>query len=122
MTGKPPITGSSDPSFRGDKTRYNPEKMLVGSLSACHILWYLHLCAEAGVVVTDYTDKAQGFMVEDDVKGGWFIEVHLYPMVIVKEENMIETAIGLRKKAHSLCFIANLVNFPVNNSPTCVAG
>ena len=42
--GKARIQGSSDPAFRGDATRYNPEELLVASLSACHMLWYLHLC------------------------------------------------------------------------------
>ena len=47
VPGKPVIPGSSDPNFRGDKTHYNPEELLVMSLSSCHMLWYLHLCAEA---------------------------------------------------------------------------
>ena len=45
------IAGSADPAFRGDRTRYNPEDLLVASLAACHMLWYLHLAADAGVVV-----------------------------------------------------------------------
>ena len=56
--GKPAIAGSSDPRFRGDATRWNPEELLLGAISACHQLWYLHLCAEAGVVVTAYVDDA----------------------------------------------------------------
>jgi len=48
---KQPILGSSDPAFRGDSSRWNPEELLVASLSACHKLWYLHLCAEAGAAV-----------------------------------------------------------------------
>ncbi len=43
--GKPVVPGSSDPAFRGDAGRYNPEELLIASLSACHMLWYLHLCA-----------------------------------------------------------------------------
>ncbi len=58
--GKPVIAGSSDPAFRGDATRYNPEELLVAALSACHMLWYLHLCAESGIVVTEYVDEARG--------------------------------------------------------------
>lgn len=46
---KAEITGSSDPAFLGDKSRWNPEDLLVASVSACHKLWYLHLCAEAGI-------------------------------------------------------------------------
>ena len=57
---KPPIEGSSDPAFRGDARRWNPEELLVASLSTCHQLWYLHLCAEAGIVVTAYHDEPSG--------------------------------------------------------------
>src|SRR5689334_13028885 len=62
-TGKSaPIQGSSDPMFRGDRTRYNPEELLLSALSACHMLWVLHLCADAGIVTTEYIDEAVGEM------------------------------------------------------------
>ena len=62
--GKPEIPCSSDPSFRGSPDRYNPEELLVSSLSSCHMLWYLHLCSVNGVVVTAYQDQARGTMKE----------------------------------------------------------
>ncbi len=62
--GKPVIPGSSDPAFRGDATCYNPEELLVGSLASCHMLWFLHLCADAGVVVERYEDAPEGTLVE----------------------------------------------------------
>jgi organic hydroperoxide reductase OsmC/OhrA len=49
--GKPDLLGSSDPAFRGEASRYNPEELLVASLASCHMLWYLHLSADAGVRV-----------------------------------------------------------------------
>src|SRR6476661_292670 len=70
--GKPALPGSSDPAFRGDGTRYNPEEFLVAALSACHMLAYLHLCADAGVVVTGYVDRARGVMTETESGGGHF--------------------------------------------------
>ncbi len=117
---KPDISGSSDPAFRGDKTKHNPEELLLASLSSCHLLWFLHLCAEAGVVVTDYVDNATGIMVETADGGGRFTEVTLNPIVTVAKESMIETANKLHKKANELCFIANSVNFPVHHKPTCI--
>ena len=118
---KPAIMGSSDPAFRGDKTRYNPEELLVASLSTCHMLSYLHLCAVAGVVVVDYTDNARGTMEETADGGGHFTEVILYPAVIVSEPSMIEKANELHHRANELCFIAKSCNFPVRHQPTCRA-
>lgn len=117
--GKVAIPGSSDPAFMGDVTRYNPEEMLVASLSACHMLWYLHLCAEAGVVVTAYRDAATGNMEETANGGGRFTLVTLHPEVTVAEEGMIDKANALHARANELCFIANSCNFPVHHQPEC---
>lgn len=117
IENKPDILSSSDPAFRGDKTKHNPEELFLASLSSCHLLWYLHLCAEAGVIVTDYVDNAAGIMAETADGGGHFTEVTLNPIVTVAEESMIETANELHKKANELCFIANSVNFPVYHKP-----
>lgn len=119
--GKPVIKGSSDPAFRGDKTRYNPEEMLVASLSSCHMLWYLHLCSEAGIIVTDYTDEASGIMEETGEGSGRFTLVTLKPIVTVAEQGMVQKAIELHKKANEMCFIARSCNFPVHHEPECRA-
>ena len=118
---KAEIAGSSDPAFRGDKTRYNPEEFMVAALSTCHMLSYLHVCVLNGVVVTDYKDNATGTMAETPDGGGHFIEVTLNPVVTIKDASMIEKANELHHKASELCFIANSVNFPVKHTPTCVA-
>jgi organic hydroperoxide reductase OsmC/OhrA len=117
-SGKPSIPGSSDPNFRGDKARYNPEELLVASLSACHMLWYLHLCADAGIVVTEYHDDATGAMLETDDGGGRFTRVTLRPVVKVAGAVDPEVARRLHERAHHLCFIANSVNFPVLCEPS----
>ncbi len=118
--GKPAIPGSSDPHFRGDRTRWNPEELLVAALSACHQLSYLHLCADAGVVVTAYEDAAQGVMVESTEGGGQFTSVVLHPKVTLRAGSNPELAISLHKKAHALCFIARSVRFAVENRPEVV--
>lgn len=122
IEGKPDINLSSDPSFRGEKSRHNPEELFVASLSSCHMLWYLHLCAEAGIIVIDYTDQATGVMQESSTGGGRFSEVALNPVVTVTEASMIETANRLHQKANELCFIANSVNFKVLHFPVCRVG
>ncbi|HJZ12587.1 MAG TPA: OsmC family protein [Acidobacteriota bacterium] len=117
VTGKPPIPCSSDPAFRGDPSRYNPEELLVATISACHMLWYLHLCADAGIIVTEYQDNAMGTMVELDHGGGHFTEVLLQPQVTVKGKVDSELCHQLHEKAHALCFIASSVNFSVRCMP-----
>jgi len=117
IENKSDILGSSDPSFRGDKTKHNPEELLVSSLSACHMLWYLHLCSEVGVIVVDYIDNATGIMIETSNGGGKFIEVTLNPIVTVTDNSTLEKANELHKKANELCFIANSVNFPIHHKP-----
>jgi organic hydroperoxide reductase OsmC/OhrA len=114
---KPDIEGSSDAAFRGDRTKYNPEDMLVASVSACHMLWYLHLCADAGVIVTAYTDNAAGIMTEGPDETGRFREVILYPRITLKSESMVEQAKALHQQAHKFCFIANSCNFPIKYQP-----
>ena len=119
IDSKPEIPGSSDPAFRGDGTKHNPEELLVASLSACHMLWYLHLCSDAGVIVTDYIDHATGTIVETLNGGGRFTEVILNPVVTVSDYSMIEKANQLHKRANELCYIASSVNFPVHHKPHC---
>ncbi len=100
VEGKPAIPGSSDPAFRGDGTRYNPEELLVMSLSSCHMLWYLHLCADHKIEIVDYVDDAVGKMVETAAPGSDAALAEL-----------------LHDRAHHLCFVANSVNFPVRCVP-----
>jgi len=119
---KKTLDGSSDPSFYGDKTKYNPEDMLVAALSSCHMLSYLHVCAVGGVIVIDYEDNATGIMETTPDGGGHFIEVTLNPTVTVADASMIENANKFHKKASELCFIANSVNFPVKHISVAKSG
>lgn len=118
VEGKPVIPGSSDPAFRGDATRYNPEELLVMSVSSCHMLWYLHLCADSKIVVVEYHDDAVGTMVETEDTGGHFTEVVLSPAVTVAAGSDVGLAESLHERAHHLCFVANSLNFPVRCVPT----
>ncbi|MDE1179412.1 OsmC family protein [Paraburkholderia sp.] len=109
---KPEIAGSSDPAFRGDAARWNPEDLLVASASACHKLWYLHLCSDAGIAVLAYVDDAEGTML-DSPEQGRFKEIVLKPRVTIRAGDDIERAASLHHDAHRQCYIANSVNFPI---------
>jgi organic hydroperoxide reductase OsmC/OhrA len=119
VQGKPEITCSSDPAFRGDRSKYNPEEMFLASLSSCHMLWFLHLSSEAGVIVQEYSDSAKAIMMESEDGNGKFKEVILRPHVKVKEEWMMEKVNDLHDKAHHFCFIANSCNFPIRHEGVC---
>jgi organic hydroperoxide reductase OsmC/OhrA len=119
--GKPSLTGTAAPAFRGDPSLHNPEDLLMAALSACHCLTYLALCARAGIRVLSYEDGASGTMqLVDRVMR--FTEVTLHPRVTVAAGTDMERARALHEKAHAGCFIANSVNFPVRNEPTITAG
>lgn len=120
--GKPALLGSSDPGFRGDPGRWTPEELLVASLSACHQLWYLHLCAEAGIVVQAYEDHAYGLMVEEPDGAGQFEAVVLRPAVKISLASDSIRAAQLHATAGSKCFIARSVIFPVSHEPTITRG
>lgn len=85
------------------------------------MLWFLHLCAVAGVVVLEYTDNASGIMEMREDGGGFFVSVTLRPEVKLSDTAMIEKVDALHHRSHELCFIANSVNFPVHIEPVTKA-
>lgn len=113
----PTIAGSADPAFRGDPARWNPEQLQVAALSQCHMLWYLHLAATAGVVVTAYEDHAHGVMRHDDTGGGQFESVTLHPRVTIAVGSDPQKALATHSRVPEVCFIARSVNFPVHHDP-----
>lgn len=121
IANKPTILGSSEPVYRGDPTKHNPEELLVAALSACHMLWFLHLAAEAGIVVTGYNDEATGTMQETADGGGRFTEVVLRPNVVTSTPANDAIVNGLHHRSHDLCYIAASVNFPVRCEPALAA-
>jgi organic hydroperoxide reductase OsmC/OhrA len=110
--GNPDIPCSSDPNFRGDAARWNPEELFLASISACHKLWALHLCSVAGLVVTEYIDRAEGVMEETADGAGRFTQVTLHPEITLSAGDPAKLD-AIHHEAHEKCFIANSVNFPV---------
>ncbi len=119
IQGKPELFLTTDNPAVGDKSKLNPEDLLVSAISSCHMLSYLYVCAMEGIVITAYTDNATGIMLEKASGGGSFKEITLNPTFYVADESMAEKAIELHHKAHEICYIANSVNFEVKCNPTC---
>ena len=120
IKGKKKLACSSDSPFRGDAKKHNPEDLLLASLSSCHMLWYLRLCASEGVVVLDYVDDAEGKMIQTSNGSGYFTEVILSPKVVVADQTMVKKALELHKKANAFCFIANSVKFSIYHKPEII--
>lgn len=114
------INGSSDPTFLGDKTKYNPEDLFISSISACHMLWYLHLCSVNKIVVTEYIDNATGIMEETENGSEKFTEVTLNPNVKITNPDLINKANELHSEANKMCFIANSCNFKIGHKPNTI--
>jgi organic hydroperoxide reductase OsmC/OhrA len=115
------IQGSSDALYRGDRSRYNPEELLLGALSACHMLWVLHLSADAGITVTEYQDEAWGEMAEHADGSGEFTRVVLRPRVQIAEAERVDDALAIHGRAHAVCALARSMNFPVEHEPQVTA-
>ncbi|MDQ3063409.1 MAG: OsmC family protein [Acidobacteriota bacterium] len=115
--GKEIILGSADPIYCGGASRYNLKELIVAAHAGCHMLRYLHLCADAGVVVVDYTDEASGKLIVAADGNGKITEVTINPRVTVTSKSDAELAKELHDKAHEFCFIANSMNFPVMFNP-----
>ena len=114
------ILGCSASAFRGDDTKHNPEDLFISALSTCHMLWYLHICADNGIVITDYIDNVTGTMIEVPGGGGHFTEVTLHPIVTITDKTKIDLANALHSEANKKCFIANSSNFKITHHPTCL--
>lgn len=119
IDGKATQFGSADPAFRGLADKINPEDMLLSAVSSCHMLWFLHLCADAGITVMSYSDKAEAWMDEVPGQGGKFNRILLNPVVNILESGREEEANALHAAAGKKCFITNSCNFPVNYNPVC---
>lgn len=121
IPGLPVLKGSADPTFHGDRERYNPEQLLLAALAQCHMLSFLHVAVKHGVVVTAYRDEAFGLMTLNRDSSGQFERVTLRPHVTVADAAQVELAGQLHHEANQLCFIARSVNFPVEHEPVTVA-
>lgn len=121
IDGKESLSGSSDSIFLGDKSKYNPEDLLLTSVSSCHMLWYLHLCSKNGIVVIEYRDRAKGTMTENPDGSGKFTEILLRPEVVISKPEDISWANSLHAEANRMCFIASSLNFPVKHKVVCTA-
>lgn len=116
---KPILNVSAAKAFKGNPEVYNPEDLLLSSIVSCHMMSYLYVCGQESIEVVSYTDEAEATLEVLSDGSGRFIEVRLYPTVIIKQPEILAKALSLHKKANELCFIANSCNFPIVHFPIC---
>lgn len=119
--GKPEILCSNDPALGGDPTLHNPEDLLLSALSACHMLWFLHLASDAGLVVTAYRDTPEAIGESEPSGAGRFLKATLRPQITLAKGDP-DQADAIHPRIHDVCFIARSVNFPVSIKATYQTG
>ncbi|REH01787.1 OsmC family protein [Flavobacterium aquicola] len=119
IEGKEILNLSAAKAFKGDPNLYNPEDLLLSSVVSCHMMSYLYVCSQNGIDVVSYQDDAGATLEVSENGSGRFIEVRLYPKVVIQQKEKIAEALNLHTKANELCFIANSCNFKIVHFATC---
>jgi organic hydroperoxide reductase OsmC/OhrA len=117
VPGKEIIHCSNDPLIGGDPARMNPEDLLLSALSGCHMLWYLHYAADAGITVLSYEDSPVGEGEVGPGGAGRFVHAVLRPLIGVNAGTDLKLAEEIHHRIHAVCFVARSVNFPVRYEP-----
>ena len=117
--GRLSLPGSANPAFRGDADRVDPEEAFVASLSACHMLTFLAICARKRLIVDSYEDDAVGFMEKGPNGKLWVSRVVLHPRIVFGGETTPDGAVitEIHHLSHGECFIANSVKTDVTVEP-----
>ena len=119
IEGKEILNISAAKAFKGDPSLYNPEDLLLSSVASCHMMSYLYVCSLKGIDVISYQDDAEATLEVLENGSGRFIEIRLYPKIVIKQQEKIAEALSLHAKANELCFIANSCNFKIVHFPSC---
>ena len=112
--GKSIVHCSNDPLIGGDPSLHNPEDLLLASVSACHMLWYLHLASRDGMVVTACTYQPEGIGEVTADGAGRFVSITLQPVITLSPGSNATLADAVHEQIHEFCFIARSLNFPVD--------
>lgn len=113
------LAASAAPAFKGDAERVDPEEAYVASLSSCHMLTFLAICARKRLAVDAYDDDAVGWLEKGSNGKLWMARVVLAPRVRFAPGSNVDAATlaDIHHRAHEDCFIANSVNTAVSVEP-----
>jgi len=113
------LRASAAPAFKGDADRVDPEEAFVGSLSSCHMLTFLAICARKRLTVDRYQDEAEGHLEKGSNRKLQMTRVTLRPRVVFAPGTEVDatTLAEIHHRAHEECFIANSVKTDVAVEP-----
>ena len=112
------VPASSAPGLFGDPTRVDPEEAFVAAISSCHMLWFLYLAGERGLVVDSYVDEAVATMRRCDDRRLRITDVQLRPAVTWEGDAPDGSTLDdLHEESHRRCFIANSVTSDITIVP-----
>jgi organic hydroperoxide reductase OsmC/OhrA len=120
-SGRAEIPVSSIPLYGGDAACWNPEDMLAGALSNCHMLTFLALAHKARIDVKAYEGAAEAALETVD-RISRVASITLKPTIRVAPGTDAAKVEELFHKAHKYCIIANSYNGTVLMEPTVVEG
>ncbi len=101
-----------------DPTAVDPEEAFVAALSSCHMLWFLALAAQKGLVVDSYEDQAEGTLAPNEAGRKAMTTVVLRPVITWDGPPPdAATVTALHDAAHHECYIANSVTTKVVVEP-----
>jgi organic hydroperoxide reductase OsmC/OhrA len=112
---------TSDPAFRGDPARLNPEQLLLAAAVSCQLLSFLAVAARARIDVLGYEDTAEADMPEDDPPLR-ITAIRLRPRITVASGTNVDRVRKLVSLAHEHCFIANSLTSSMDIEATVVEG
>lgn len=104
------VNASAAPEFLGSASRVDPEQAFVASVSSCHMLTFLAICARKRIIVNSYLDHAVGFLEKNDRGQLSIIRVELFPGIEFEGTRPEDKALKeLHLQSHEQCFIANSI-------------
>jgi organic hydroperoxide reductase OsmC/OhrA len=113
------LEASAAIAFKGDGIRVDPEEAFVASLSSCHLLTFLAICARKRLTVDSYDDDAVGTLEKTANGKLWIGHVILRPRVRFAAGVSVDRSAmdDIHHRSHEECFIANSVKTVITVEP-----
>ncbi|MDE3056667.1 MAG: OsmC family protein [Bacteroidota bacterium] len=114
--GKPTLTVSSPPEFKGEAGIWSPEDMFVAAVDACTMTTFMSFAQRLQLPVSSYSSEAEGVL--EFVDGEYrFTKIILKPRILVSSLEAIEQLKKTLEDAHRSCLIGHSIKAEVDVVP-----